>query len=158
VSNWVVQELANKLVDSAVKSCREQQALSFFWSLGQNVCDVLEESEFSHVVCFVKNSNFDCVKINVSRFHEVNESTRTSDNDVNTIAHSFDLLGIPNAAINGGGTHTETLSKWRQNITHLVCKFTSRNKNQCTRRETLTLFSAGFKTSKKRQGESKCLA
>jgi hypothetical protein len=158
VSNWVVQELANKLVDSAVKSCREQQALSFFWSLRQNVCDVLEESKLSHVVGFVKNSDFDCIEINVSRFHEVNESTWACNNDVNTIAHCFDLLRIPDAAINGGGTHTEPLSEWRQNIAHLVCELTSRDKNQCTWRETLTLFSTGFKTGKKRQGESKCLA
>ena len=122
------------------------------------MCDVLEESEFSHVVGFVKNSDFDCIKINVSRFHEVNESTWACNNDVNTIAHCFDLLRIPNAAINGGGAHAETLSEWRQNIAHLVCKFTSRNKNQCTWCETLTLLSTGFKTSKKRQGESKCLA
>jgi hypothetical protein len=158
VCYWVVQELANKLVDSAVKSCREQHALSVTWCLRQDLRDVLEEPEFSHVVSFVKNRDLNCIEVDVTRFHEVNETTWASNNDVNTIAQCFDLLWVTNATVNGGGTHTEATSEWCKYVTHLVCQLASWNQDQCTWCIVLAWLVALEQTSQQWQCECKRLA
>jgi len=53
-----VQVVAHQTVNTAVESCREQQALRIFWSLAKNFFNVLQEPKFSHMVGFVKNRYF----------------------------------------------------------------------------------------------------
>jgi hypothetical protein len=66
VGHWVLEELANQLVDSAVKRCREEQTLSFTWCLFKNACDVLKEPELGHVVSFVQDGALNSVKFNLA--------------------------------------------------------------------------------------------
>jgi hypothetical protein len=66
VSHWVLEKLANELVDSTVKCCREQQALSFAWCLFKNASHVLKESKLSHVVGFVQDGALDCVEFDLA--------------------------------------------------------------------------------------------
>jgi hypothetical protein len=119
---------------------------------------VLEEPELSHVISFVKNRDLNCIEVNVTRFHEVNETTWASNNDVNTIAQCFDLLWVTNATVNGGGTHAEATSEWCKNVTHLVCQLASRNQDQCTWCIVLAWLVALEQTSQQWQCECKRLA
>jgi hypothetical protein len=66
VGHWVLEELANQLVDSTVKRCREEQTLSFAWCLFKNACDVLKESELGHVIGFVQDGALNSVKFNLA--------------------------------------------------------------------------------------------
>jgi hypothetical protein len=90
---------------------------------------VLEESEFCHVVSFVKNSDFNFVEVNVARFHEVDKTTWASNNDVNAIAHCSDLSAVCNAAIDNSCAHTKGRCERGQNVANLVCKFACWDKN-----------------------------
>jgi hypothetical protein len=94
----------------------------------------------------------------MARFHEVDEAAWASDNDVDAIAHCFDLLRVTNTAVHSGGTHTDALCKWSENIAHLVCKFASRNQHKGAGGITLTWLVALEQTSNQRKCESKCLA
>jgi hypothetical protein len=119
---------------------------------------VLEEPEFSHVVSFVKNRDLNCIEVYVTRFHEVNETTWASNNDVNTIAQCFDLLWVTNATVNGGGTHAEATCEWCKNVTHLVCQLASWNQDQRTWCIVLAWLVALEQTSQQRQCKCKRLA
>jgi hypothetical protein len=66
MGHWVLEELANQLVDSTVKRCREEQTLSFAWCLFKNACDVLKKSELGHVIGFVQDGALDSVKFNLA--------------------------------------------------------------------------------------------
>jgi hypothetical protein len=66
VCHWVLEELANELVNSAVKSCGEEQALTFAWCLFKNACDVLKEAKLGHVVCFVQDGALHSVEFNLA--------------------------------------------------------------------------------------------
>ena len=158
VCHWVLEKLANELVDSAVKSCREQQALSFTWCLFKNASHVLKESELGHVIGFVQDGALHCVEFNLSGLHEVNEATWASNNDVDTIAHCVDLAGVAHAAVHSGGTHTECISEGNEYFTHLVCKLASWHQDDGTRAETITRLVALVKASEHREAEREGLA
>ena len=66
VGHWVLEELANELVNSAVKSCREQQALTFAWCLFKNASHVLKEAKLGHVVGFVQDGALNSVKFDLA--------------------------------------------------------------------------------------------
>ena len=158
VSHWVLEELANELVDATVKSCGEQQTLSFTWCLLKNACDVLEETKLCHVVGFVQDGAFDCIKLDLAGLHEVNETTRTCNNDVDTVAHCVDLAGVAHAAINGGGAHVECFSQWLKYVTNLVCKFTGGYQDDGTGAEAVTTTTAVVQTGEHWKAEREGLA
>ena len=158
MSHWVLEELANELVDSAVKSCREQQTLSFTWGLFKNACDVLKESKFGHVVGFVQDGALNSVEFNLTGLHEVDETTRACNNDVDTIAHCVDLAGVAHAAVHSGGTHTECISEGNEYVTNLVCEFTCWHQDDGARTVTVTRLVALLQTGEHWKAEREGLA
>jgi len=121
VCDGIAEELAYQFVDTAVESCREQQALTFTRCLFQNASDMLEESKLCHVICFVQNGDFNSVEFNLARLHKVDETAGTCHNNVNAIAHGIDLSVVANAAVHGGCAHTKCIGKWHKDVTYLVC-------------------------------------
>jgi hypothetical protein len=158
VCHWVLEELANELVDATVKSCGEQQALTFAWGLFKNASHVLKESELGHVVGFVQDGALHCVEFDLSRLHEVNKASWASDNDVDAIAHCIDLAGVAHAAVHSGGTHTECISEGDEYVTHLVCKLTCWHQDDGTWTETVARLVALVKASEHRKTKREGLA
>ena len=158
VRHWVLEELANELVDATVKCCGEQQALSFTWCLLKNACDVLEESKLCHVVGFIQDGAFHCIKFDLTRLHEVEETTRTCNNDVDTVAHCVDLAGVAHAAINGCSAHVECLSQRLKHVTYLVCEFTGWHQDDGTWAEAVTTTTAVVQTGEHWQAKREGLA
>jgi hypothetical protein len=84
VGHWVLKVLANQFVDTAVKSCREQKTLTIAWSFVEDACDVFEETKFSHVIGFVQHCDFNSIEFNLTRLHQVDETTWAGNNNVDT--------------------------------------------------------------------------
>jgi hypothetical protein len=158
VCHGVLEELANELVDSTVKSCGEEQALTFPWCLFKNASHVLKEAKLGHVIGFVQDGALHCVEFNLSGLHEVNEATWACNNDVDTIAHCVDLAGVAHAAVHSGGTHTECISEGNEYVTYLVCKFTCWHQDDGTRTETVARLVALVKASEHRKTKREGLA
>jgi hypothetical protein len=84
VGYGVLEVLANQFVDTTVKSGREQKTLTFARCFVEDTCDVFEETKFSHVIGFVQDGDFNSIEFNLTRLHQVDETTWAGNNNVDT--------------------------------------------------------------------------
>ena len=84
VGDRVLQVLAHQLVNTTIKSGREQKTLTFTWCFVEDARDVFEESKFSHVIGFIQHSDFYGVEFNLTRLHQVDETSWAGNNNVHT--------------------------------------------------------------------------
>ena len=68
---------------------RQQQRLTFSGACLQDFLDVRPEADIEHTIGFVENSDLKGIELEFASFEQVNDSTRSPDDDLNTFAESF---------------------------------------------------------------------
>ena len=158
VCGGVMKELANQLVDTTIKSGREQEPLSVLGGLGKNLTDMLEKAKLCHVVCFVEDGDLHIVERHVARLHEIDHSAWAGDDNVDAVAKCSDLSVVCHAAVHSGVAQAHLASEWCDDVTNLVRQLACRREDDgpgCT--SAAFLFTLG-ETGKKRKHECQGLA
>jgi hypothetical protein len=81
---WVAEVSVNDCINTAVKSCTEQQTLSAARDELHQVTDDWQEAHVSHLIGFVKNCNFNFTEIACATVDQVFETTRCCNNNICT--------------------------------------------------------------------------
>ncbi|KJL44758.1 hypothetical protein RR49_00123 [Microbacterium ginsengisoli] len=109
VAHLVAQERAHEAVDTAVEGGAEQQALSTGGRRLEDAGDARQEAEVGHVVGLVEHSDLDGVEGHDTLLHEVFESARAGDDDVDAGTHGLLLRALADATEDRGDAQTRRL-------------------------------------------------
>ena len=80
---------------------REQRALTFRWSLGQNGFNIINKAHTQHFVCFIQNQPFDLAEIQAATTQMVEHTTRGTHHNLHTALKAAQLATNIGATING---------------------------------------------------------
>lgn len=111
MSDRVLQELLDQLVNSAVKGGGEQQSLAVRRRRSENPLHTGEKPEVGHVVGFVEDCDIHPVEACVVLAHEVFEPTGARDDDVDTVLEGLHLAVLVHATKNGAGGEASSFGK-----------------------------------------------
>ena len=106
MQNGTAQETLHQLVDAVVQRRREEQALPSGGGGRQDSGYAGQETEIGHVVGFVQHRHRDAVEADQLLAHQVFETARAGDDDVDTTAQRVDLTALRYAAVDGGDAQT----------------------------------------------------
>ena len=126
----VVEEVLGYLLDFLAHRCREEQRVTVLGNTGQNGVDVLRESHVEHLVGLVEHYIEHRIQLCHLAFHQVNQTSGCSHDDMHAFLQGANLRNDVRAAIDGH--HTDTFNVFRE-IIQVVCnlqtKFTRRTEH-----------------------------
>src|SRR5690606_11872999 len=102
----VLEELVDERRDLAVERCRAEQLLAVFLRQTQDLLNGLEEAELAHVVGLIENRDLDLAEVKLALALEVLDTTRGTDDDVDTLLECADLLALGHATVDLRGQQT----------------------------------------------------
>lgn len=111
--------------------CREHHTLPILWQLVQDGFNVFRKSNAEHLISFIKNNKLNLGQVESTSLDQINNATRCSNSDINTIIKSPHLLGYRCTPINTNGVQSR--SRLLKFLLHLFCKFSCRRQNQAQR-------------------------
>ena len=130
----VFGQFARQFAHCAVPSGGEQQSLTVARRCFHDGFDVVDKAHVQHTVGFVKNQHFQTFKINFAALHQVHQTTRSGDNQVNRFAQCTGLVAERCAADNADSTEPTHIFSIRQRIFfHLSRQFAGRGQYQSAR-------------------------
>ncbi len=98
----LVQEFGDELRDARVERRGEQHALPLGWCRPENATDDGEEAHVGHVVGFVDDRDLDVGEVDDALLHEVKETTRASNEDVDALVQRTGLRILVDATEHDG--------------------------------------------------------
>ena len=139
----VFGQFARQFAHCAVPSGGEQQSLTIARRRFNDGFDVVDKAHVQHTVGFVQNQHFQTFKINFTALHQVHQTTRSSDNQVNRFAQSTGLVAERCAADDADGAEPAHIFGIRQRVfLDLRRQFAGRRQHQ--RARAFARFFAAF--------------
>ena len=130
----VFGQFARQFADCAVPSGGEQQSLTIARRRFHDGFDVIDKAHVQHTVGFVQNQHFQTIKINFTALHQIHQTARRGDNQVNRFAQSTGLVAERCAADNADSTEPTHIFSIRQRVFfHLSRQFAGRGQYQSAR-------------------------
>src|ERR1035437_7040926 len=102
-----------KVNNGFMHSCGEKHSLSFFWCIFKDKFDIVSKAHIEHFICFIENNNFNAAWFNSFTVKMIQDSSRGTDNDLDSFFESFYLTIDRLTAIN----------RDNRNIFFIFCKF-----------------------------------
>ena len=92
--HWIGLVITDKVRYFIVKSCAEEDGLSVFLALIENLADGFHEPHVRHAICFIENNYRDIFEGQSSTVKQIVEASRACDKDVNPTIKGLELLGV----------------------------------------------------------------
>ena len=154
-----IREVAiHEHVDSVVERGREQHALSGAGGLVENALHHRQETEVGHVVGLVDHRRFDRGQTAVALVHEVLESARTRDHDVNPTMEGVHLRVLSDASVDGHLAETDRARQRLERRRHLTGEFAGGNQHETAWFARARTASIGGQPGHQRKHEGERLA
>ena len=111
-------------------SCGEQQSLAFNRQAAHNLFDIINKAHIQHFVSLVQYEEFDMVQMNSTAVDMVNQTARSTDNNLHIVAQRTDLAFNRLAAVNRQRTHAAGTADFAYFFRNLNSQLTGRSHNQ----------------------------
>jgi hypothetical protein len=158
VDRGVLQVTGYEGVDPTVESGREQHALAVGQGLVEDLADVGQEAQVSHVVGLIEDGNGYPVEPSSATLHEVDEPARSRDDEVNAVTQRVDLTAHRGAAVNGGQPDADGARQRGKHVSYLAGELAGGHQDEATRRTLRTLARGLGEPSEQREAEAEGLA
>ncbi|CWM77374.1 Uncharacterised protein [Neisseria meningitidis] len=130
----VFGQFARQFADRAVPSGGEQQSLTVARRCFHDGFDVVDKAHIQHTVGFVQNQHFQTFKINFAALHQVHQTARRGDNQIDRFAQGTGLVAERRAADDADGAEPTHIFGIRQRVfLDLSRQFAGRGQHQSTR-------------------------
>ena len=97
----VVQVVEGYLLDFLAHGGREEQGVTVFGHMLENLVDALRETHVEHLVGLVEHHVGCLIDLRLATVHQVDETTRCGHDDMGTVAQSLDLLHNVGTTVDG---------------------------------------------------------
>jgi hypothetical protein len=104
VTFWVVLVATDELFDVSIECRGEKQCLSLVADLIKNLADNGHEPHIRHTVSLIDNNGLHIMKADCASIHEIHQTPRTGNGDVNTTSKRIELWSKTYAAIEARDT------------------------------------------------------
>ena len=111
-------------------SCREEQGLTVIRKVTHNFFHIVNKAHIQHFVSFVQYQEFNMVKFNSSAVDVVNQTTRSTDYDLNIVFQRFNLAFDRLTTVNRQCFNASGTTNFANFFSNLDCKFAGRGHNQ----------------------------
>ena len=116
--------------DSRGHGCREEQGLFLFRKLGYDPLDVMNKSHVEHPVRLVENEILHLIQMHVSLTHQVEQTPRGSNQNINTSLQHIHLRALFHAPEHNPVTNTGILGVIVNTLADLQGEFPGRRQDQ----------------------------
>ena len=113
-----------------VERCRKQHCLVHCRHMAHDPLDLGHKPFVSHAVCFVDCHNLNRAQVTFRRLHQVDQSQRCGNDDLDALLDLDDLLLPVGTAIHSEHSHSTMLANRPQHFRHLQCELASRHDHQ----------------------------
>ena len=111
-------------------SCGEQQSLTFNRQAVHNLFDIINKAHIQHFISLVQYQEFDMVQTDGAAVDMVNQTARSTDNNLHIVAQRTDLAFNRLAAVNRQRTHAAGAADFADLFRNLNSQLTGRSHNQ----------------------------
>ena len=153
---WVLQQIAQVLLDGAVDGCGEQQRLAVFGRVLDDFGDVGQKAHVKHAVGLVKHQHGHLGQINDAAVHQVVQAARRGNEHVGAAAQLANLWAVGRAAVHGGHEVARFAGNLHACAGNLLCKL-ARGADDAHARRAAAALDAGQRGQRGQQ-ESRRLA
>lgn len=87
----------------------------------------MDKSHIEHTVCFIEDKKLNLPEINVSLLHQIEESSRRRDNDIDSLSEGINLSMLTNSTKYDSRTEVEIFPIILDALLYLECEFASRS-------------------------------
>ena len=91
------------------------------------------EAFVGHAVGFVNCNHLNCAQVALGGFHQVDQTKRRSNDDLDSLFDYFNLLAAVCPAVDGQHSHATVLANWPEHFGNLQSQLASRNQDEAVR-------------------------
>ncbi len=133
--------LMREFYDRRRHSRREEEGLPLLWKLRDDLLHIMDEPHIEHTVCLIEDEEFDTSKIDESLLHEVEKSTRSGNEDIDTFWEGIDLAMLADASEDHFRSEVRISAIVREALFDLDRELTSRSEDERADRASARDFS-----------------
>ncbi len=130
VARRVLLVATHQAVDRAVERGREEEGLARLGGLVEQLLHDGQESHVGHAVGFVDDDHLDLVEEDLAPFDEVDEATRTGDEDVDASPERLELEAEAGPAVHGGDAQLARAAEPLELAAHLGRELAGRDEHE----------------------------
>ncbi len=105
----ILEDGVGQLADGGGEGGGEKEGLPFLREHGHDFFDVAQEAHVQHAVNFIEDEKFHAREVEVAFVDKVEEAAGTGHEDVDALAHGFDLRTFADAAVDEGVAEAQVL-------------------------------------------------
>ncbi len=126
----VIQQRIGQVANFRRHGGAKEKRLPLFGDFRHDLADIVDESHVKHAVGFVKDQHFDAAQIAAILLHQVEQSARRGNQDIDALSQRLDLGPLPDAAENNGRAQRHVFAIDAEAIGGLRRQFACRAKHQ----------------------------
>ena len=109
---------------------REQKRQALLGQIGNELAHILDEAHVEHAVGFVDDERGAFVEAHLFLAHQIEQAARCGDENIDAVAHRFDLLALAHAAKDDGVAQMQMAAIGFQTVTDLHGQFARRREDE----------------------------
>src|ERR1041385_9108967 len=108
----------------------EEQGLPLHRKMGDHLFYIVDKAHIQHAVCLIKHEELNVIEVNEALVHEVEQSSRSSDKDINSSFQRFSLGMLRYATKNNFMLQTTKFAIGSEAFTDLDSQLAGRSQDQ----------------------------
>lgn len=127
---WIAEDRPRECLDLRCHGRREEECLAFDRDNLEELLDIVDESHIEHPIGLIEDEYLDVRERNIPLIHEVEESSRSRDEDVDPLSESFGLISLLHPAKYHGLMESGVSSIRPETLLNLDREFASRSDDE----------------------------